>query len=272
MHGRGPKKCFHCGQEGHVAKQCPKKGNSPNPPRKKKTQTSKHPDPLVAAKDLLKNVDTEFIDTHIHLDYIMQKTKVIHYKKLRDRFFNIPNFGGCVCIFCDMAGLSPSLGIYNELLQEEKVYGAFGLHPHFANHYDENVEKRIIEGLKHKKAVALGECGLDYHYNNSKPELQRECFVKQCKLAVALKKPIVIHSREAEQDTLDIMKKHLPQDWKIHVHCFTDTPEFAQKLLAHFKNIYFGFTGVITYPSAKQIQQTVKICPLEKILLETDGP
>jgi len=103
---------------------------------------------------------------------------------------------------------------------------------------------------KEKKAIALGECGLDYHYNNSPANVQKEVFSKHCKLAVNLKKPLVVHTREANDDTFKILKEFIPNDWKIHVHCYTDGTEFAKKLLENFKNVYFGFTGVMTYNSA----------------------
>jgi len=87
---------------------------------------------------------------------------------------------------------------------------------------------------------AWGEMGLDYHYDNSPREVQKEVFAKQLQLAVSVKKPIVVHTREAEEDTLALMKQHLPVDWPIHVHCFTSSVDLATQLLAHFKNLYIG--------------------------------
>lgn len=86
--------------------------------------------------------------------------------------------------------------------QNPKVYAAFGIHPHNAKYYNDSVEERLLECLKHQKAVAWGECGLDYAKNNSEPEVQRACFRRQLVLAVELKKPIVVHSRDAVNDTL----------------------------------------------------------------------
>ena len=127
--------------------------------------------------------------------------------------------------------------------------------------------------MKHSKTVAWGEIGLDYHVfekeNYAKPELQRRIFVDQMKHALQLKKPIVIHTREAEEETLSMMKSHLPRDWKIHVHCFTDSLPFAKRLLSEFDNLYIGFTGVITFKNSEVLQNVVKEIPLEKMLLET---
>lgn len=86
---------------------------------------------------------------------------------------------------------------------------------------------------------------------------------------MALNKPIVIHTREAEEDTLAMMKENIPKDWKLHVHCFTDTLEFAQQLMAEFPNLYFGFTGVVTFKNAKELQKVAREIPLDRLLLET---
>jgi len=82
----------------------------------------------------------------------------------------------------------------------------------------------------------------------------------------------IFNTREAEEDTLRIMKEHVPQDWRVHVHCFTDSLAFAKNLLAHFSSLCIGFTGVITFKNAQDVQKVVSEVPLERILLETDGP
>jgi TatD DNase family protein len=88
-------------------------------------------------------------------------------------------------------------------------------------------------------------------------------------LAVQLGKPLIVHTRDAEEDTYELMTKMLPKDHKIHVHCFTGTIPFAKKLMDHFDNLWFGFTGAITFKSAVKNRETVKFVPLERILLET---
>jgi len=90
--------------------------------------------------------------------------------------------------------------------------------------------------------------------------------------AIRLKKPIIIHTREAEKDTFDLMKQFIPKDWKIHVHCFTDSLNFCHQLLQEWENLYIGFTGIITFKNTQNIQGVVKEVPLDKLLLETDGP
>lgn len=228
-----------------------------------------------------------YVDCHCHIDYIMQKSG--HKQSagdLRQRMFPDEQLDGVVHVVCDPAGFSPSLGTWREFVEEDWVLGlAFGMHPHNAKYYDDAAEQRIRECLaaaanvssfaKKRKAplkVAWGEIGLDYHYNNSDPQVQRSVFERQLRCATGLKLPIVVHTREAEEDTYRIMTSTLPVDTKIHVHCFTDSPNFARKMLDHFPNCFFGFTGVITYKSATQAQDAVRTVPIDRLLLETDAP
>ena len=149
---------------------------------------------------------------------------------------------------------------------------AFGLHPHHARLWDDDMERGLRKALQHPKCRALGECGLDYHYDMSPREDQRAVFRKQCQMAVELKLPLVVHSREAEQDTIDILKEIMPKDYLIHVHCFTSSLDMATQLVAHFDNLFIGFTGVVTFKKATEVQDVVKGIPIERILLETDSP
>jgi TatD DNase family protein len=161
-----------------------------------------------------------------------------------------------------------------------------GVHPHEAKHYNDKVENDIVEAMAHPRCVGWGEMGLDYHYDNSPRDLQRQVFIRQLKQAVRLRKPLTIHTREADDDTEKILKEHVPNDHKIHVHCFTDSPAFAQRLLSHFPNLYIGITGVISYTSntatsivvqqlAAQTSSSidgVSSTSRSRILLETDAP
>jgi len=123
------------------------------------------------------------------------------------------------------------------------------------------------------KRVAWGECGLDFHYNHSSKEVQMEAFAKQIQCAVAVNKPLIIHSRSAEAETLDLLKKHLPKDHPTHLHCFNDSLEYTKKLLADYPNLYFGITGTITFLDSERLRNIVRdVLPLDRILLETDAP
>ncbi|KAG5653457.1 hypothetical protein H0H81_000226 [Sphagnurus paluster] len=163
------------------------------------------------------------------------------------------------------------IGIYQGLI----VSSAFS---HEAKLYNDDVEKDIIEAMSHPRCVGWGEMGLDYHYDNSPREVQQAVFARQLRNAVRLGKPLTIHTREADDDTERILKEIVPQDHKIHIHCFTDSPAFAQRLLDHFPNLYIGITGVITYSTNKDTSTVIREmvarnpgAPL-RILLETDAP
>lgn len=131
------------------------------------------------------------------------------------------------------------------------------------------MENGLRAALCHPKVVALGECGLDYHYMTSPKEDQLRAFRRQCQLAVELNFPLIVHSREAEEDTISILKAEMPTDWHIHLHCFTSSNDMAKQLLGHFPNLFIGFTGVITFKKADEVQSVVKDVPLDRLLLET---
>eukprot|EP01080_Neovahlkampfia_damariscottae_P008399 gene8399-224_t len=237
---------------------------------KKPNKKNKEKKQVIISDVYSKLKDEKFVDTHVHLEYILQKKK-IQFTTLEKQIEN-QWYDGCLCIFCDPMGISEGFGTYEQILKNDKIFGAFGFHPHHAKYYNEDIEKRISKLLEHPKCIAYGECGLDYHYNHSTQDEQKNTFIKQLKIGVNSKKPIVVHSREAEKDTFDILKEYCPKDYKIHVHCFTDSVEFAKKLLKEFPNLYLGFTGVVTFSNSKNLESVVKDVPLSRILLETDGP
>eukprot|EP01114_Cavostelium_apophysatum_P014867 TRINITY_DN3955_c0_g1_i1.p1 TRINITY_DN3955_c0_g1~~TRINITY_DN3955_c0_g1_i1.p1 ORF type:complete len:317 (+),score=23.72 TRINITY_DN3955_c0_g1_i1:110-952(+) len=220
-----------------------------------------------------------FIDTHVHLDMISEnelkqnkrKLDILDRKEMAsymaEKFGD--QFAGCVNVCCDPRGIEE-----NKKLMEDHdlVFGSFGVHPHGASKYSDEIEKRLEEVMSHPKCVAWGECGLDFFKNFSKKDEQLVAFERQMKKAVQLKKPLIVHTRDAEDDTWRLMEATLPKDHKIHVHCFTGTIPFIQMILNHFPNSFVGFTGAITFKSAESNRETVKNVPLDRILLETDGP
>eukprot|EP01124_Arcella_intermedia_P018346 TRINITY_DN25292_c0_g1_i1.p1 TRINITY_DN25292_c0_g1~~TRINITY_DN25292_c0_g1_i1.p1 ORF type:complete len:300 (-),score=73.44 TRINITY_DN25292_c0_g1_i1:45-878(-) len=217
-------------------------------------------------------VHSTYIDTHCHLEYIFQKKHITTgYEGFLQKHKLPHNYEGCISIFCDPVAFS-SLGDWENLLQNKGVWGAFGCHPHNAKYYNESLKERIINCMSHPKAVAWGETGLDYHYNNSPPEVQRSAFIDQIQCAVAFNKPLIVHSRDAEKDTYDILKGYCPKDHLIHIHCFGDSRGQAEKLLKEFPNLYFGFTGAITYSNSNLRNIIANVIPLERIVLETDAP
>jgi TatD DNase family protein len=209
----------------------------------------------------------EYIDTHCHLDSILAKLKISDYPSLEAQYFP-NNFVGCITISCDPNSIEPAM----TLMKNPKVWGSFGIHPHDAQHYTPELEAKLELAMWHPKTVAWGEIGLDYHYDFSPREVQRQAFKEQINKGVELGKPLIIHTREAEADTLEIMLAEIPKHWKIHVHCFTSSPAMAERLLEHFPNLCIGFTGIVTFKNAQELQEVARITPLDRILLETDGP
>ncbi|KAL0056648.1 hypothetical protein AAF712_016745 [Marasmius tenuissimus] len=154
---------------------------------------------------------------------------------------------------------------------------AMGVHPHNAKEYTDEIEREILEAMSHPRCVCWGEMGLDYHYDNSPREIQQDVFARRLRHAVRLGKPLTIHTREADDDTERILKEIVPKDHRIYVQCFTDTPEFAQRLLSHFPNLYIGITGLITFTTNLKTAQVIRHMNPQPstpsdlwILLETD--
>lgn len=146
-------------------------------------------------------------------------------------------------------------------------YAAVGVHPHDAENVEKDYLLTIENLLKEEKVVALGEIGLDYHYDFSPKITQQKVFEEQLKLAKKVDIPVIIHSREATNDTMCLLHKYNP---KGVVHCFSGSAETAKETLN--LGMYIGFTGVVTFPNAKKILDVIKITPLDRILLETDCP
>ncbi|KAM7006420.1 putative deoxyribonuclease TATDN2 [Tautogolabrus adspersus] len=216
-----------------------------------------------------------FIDTHCHIDMLYGKLGFTGtFSSFRRKYHTSfpPEFKGCIADFCN-PGIMMKQALWEGLLAEDKIWGAFGCHPHFARDYSSVHERNIMMAMRHPKAVAFGEMGLDYsHKNSTHSSRQKEVFERQLHLAVAMQKPLVIHCRDADDDLLEIMKKCVPRDYKIHRHCFTNSYPVIEPFLTEFPNLYVGFTALITYASAKEAREAVRQIPLNRILLETDAP
>ena len=164
-----------------------------------------------------------------------------------------------------------SLTTTNELtLKYDFIYGALGIHPSDAYDFNDEVKREIINKVKsNKKILAIGEIGLDYYWDeNPDRETQKRVFREQMKLAEELGLPVVIHDRDAHNDTLEILKE-FPKV-KGTVHCFSGSVEFAKECVK--LGYYIGITGVVTFKNAKKIVEVVKEIPLERLLVETDCP
>lgn len=149
------------------------------------------------------------------------------------------------------------------------IYSSIGVHPHNVKDLSNNDENLIRNFLKEDKVVAVGEIGLDYHYHYSPANIQKDWFIRQIKIADETNFPIIVHSREACKDTLDIIKKYSKLKQGV-IHCFSGSTQTAYQYIE--MGFYIGIGGVITYSNAKKTVEVVKNIDLEHILIETDCP
>ena len=229
-------------------------------------------------KDLIlyKRVATypSYLDTHCHLEYLLEKHRLRTFSDLVSWFCYPCNFDGCITSFCDPAAFS-SFSCYEELLSEDKVWASFGLHPHHAQHCTPILVEKLIDRLTHSKCVALGEIGLDYSEHSLKQSskvAQKELLYRLLPYCQAFNKPVVLHCRDAEDDLFEIISTALPRDWFIHLHCYTGTLEMANQFLSTFPNLYLGLTGHLTYFKFKESHKLAQTVSLNRLLLETDAP
>ena len=154
----------------------------------------------------------------------------------------------------------------------KNIYGTFGIHPHEAKNYT-NVDLNFILDIKrnHKKVIGIGETGLDYFYNHSERNIQKKSFIEHIHAASKLNIPVIVHSRNAENDTLDIIKSEKKNsNFKALIHCFTGSEDFANKLLD--LDCYISISGIITFKNSTDLSNTVSKIPLNNLLVETDSP
>lgn len=199
------------------------------------------------------------IDTHCHIlkeDYNNQE-EVIN------------NMKGSIII---VSGASPKdIDEIIELIEKyNNVYGTIGIHPEFADTYKKEDINKIEKYLTHPKIVGIGEIGLDYHYGEEDKEKQKELFIKQISLANKYNKTIVIHSRDAKEDTYNIIEKYKNKETKCNMHCYSYDLEMAKKLTKN--DITLGIGGILTFKNEKTLKEIVKEIDLKYLLLETDSP
>ena len=150
------------------------------------------------------------------------------------------------------------------------IYGTCGIHPHETSK-DIVTKEEIIKNVKNnKKIIAIGESGLDFYYNHSDRTNQITSFKTHIEASIELNIPIIVHSRNAENETYDILKNYIDYKPKILMHCFTGSSEFAYKLLT--LDSYFSASGIITFNNSNDLRDTFKIIPNDKLLIETDSP
>lgn len=169
-----------------------------------------------------------------------------------------------LAIGCDLPSSEEEIALS---ARYEYIYAAAGIHPENAAEVPENWESELERFLKHEKVIALGEIGLDYHYPEPPKDIQRGVFVKQLEIAKRLDMPVVIHSRDACADTLEILREYKPRGV---LHCFSGSAETAREVVK--LGMYIGFTGVLTFKNSKKARAACEAVPTDRLLLETDCP
>lgn len=206
---------------------------------------------------------TKIIETHCHLDYLKNEPLETILKKSQEA-----NIEKIITISVE----PDNFDAVKELAQaHEFVYFTQGIHPHDAKLSTSEALEKIKSRVGEDKMVAVGEIGLDYHYDNSPRDVQREVFRAQLDIAIEKEKPVVIHSRDADEDMINILKEKAPKlNRKGVIHSFTSGAELAQTAID--LGFYLGFNGIITFKKAQEVRDIVELCPIERILTETDAP
>jgi len=173
----------------------------------------------------------------------------------------------CITIGTDAEQNRKVIAIIDE---HENLFGSVGIHPHYASDVSQTDIDEVREFAKHQKIVAIGETGLDFHYDLSKPDTQKDLFKAFLEITAERKLPMIVHSRDAFDETMEIIDKFVDKNTKIVFHCWGGTSDQTKIVLD--KGFYISFTGVITFKNAQQVRDAAKIVPLEKMMIETDCP
>src|SRR5438105_3821225 len=209
-----------------------------------------------------------FVDSHCHIDgpeYDDDRDEVIARAR-----------GAGVTTMLNVGTGDPNSGAFERAVElaenHENIYAAIGVHPHDAKLFDDAAETRLTNLVKrNNKVIAWGEIGLDYHYDHSPREVQREVFRRQLKIARDLSLPVVIHSREADDDTIIALREELSAHDRAGVlHCFGGSLQMAREAIA--LGFYISFAGNLTFKKADDLREIARQLPLDRLLVETDCP
>ncbi|MEO6724267.1 MAG: TatD family hydrolase [Blastocatellia bacterium] len=211
-----------------------------------------------------------FIDSHAHLDtpnYDADRAEVIARARAAGVEIMLEIAGSDI----GKGSLEPGLKLAEEY---EFIYAAIGLHPHEASLYDTALEQTLLEHSSHPKVIAWGEIGLDYFYDHSPRDVQQRAFRRQLELAINFRLPVIIHTRDAEEDTIAILR----ETWANAdgtsiggiIHCFTGTQELADAAIE--MGFHISFSGVVTFKTAEELRNVARNVPMERLLIETDCP
>ena len=205
---------------------------------------------------------TRLIDSHCHLDFdglSNRLPEVLAAMAAND-------VAGCMTIGVTLEEAPQVLAIAQA---HEQVFASVGVHPEYADHQEPDVET-LCALAQHPKVLAIGETGLDYHWHKDRPEWQRERFRVHIRAAKLLNKPLVIHTREAAEDTLTILKEEGASAVGGILHCFTENLAVAEEAIA--LGFYISISGIVSFKKAEQVHEVARSVPLDRLLVETDSP
>ena len=203
------------------------------------------------------------IDSHCHLDHepllsdlsnVLVRSKKVGIEKLLTISTSFESFSR----------------VKDLVKKDEMIFGTIGIHPHETS---TNIitSKQIIENLnENPRIIGIGETGLDFYYNNSEKDRQITSFKEHIEASIESNTPLIVHSRDAEKETFEILNEYKNEKLKILMHCFTGSKEFSKKLMT--LNSFFSASGIITFKNSLDLQDTLKSIPLDNILIETDSP
>ena len=203
------------------------------------------------------------IDSHCHLDHepllsdlnnVIKRSKDVGIKKLLTISTSFESFDR----------------IKKIIHEDEMIYGTIGIHPHETTKNKITSDTIVKNITENKKIIGIGETGLDFYYNNSGKNDQVISFKEHIEASIETDSPLIIHSRDAEDETFNILNNYKNHNLKVLMHCFTGSKDFAKKLLS--LNAYFSASGIITFKKSQDLQETFKFLPMDKILIETDSP
>ena len=202
------------------------------------------------------------IDSHCHLDYepLINNIDQILLNAKKNDITKLLTIG---------TSLESSIKVLDIINKYSNVYGAIGIHPNSTTGNLEKLDDILTLKNNNKKVIAFGETGLDYFYKRSEKNDQIFAFEKHIEFSITENVPVIIHTRDADDDTISIIKKYYKKT-NFLIHCFTGTLDFAKKLLD--LNCIISFSGIITFKKSNNLRDVVKYVPLEKMLIETDSP
>lgn len=203
-------------------------------------------------------------DTHAHYDdqaFDEDRDALLHRLHQEGNVDKIVNIGASIRGCRDTVELTRNYDF---------IYGAVGVHPEDIEQLDETFIEQLAKWSVSDKIVAIGEIGLDYHYEEPEPQLQKYWFSRQLNLAKELKLPVVIHSRDAAKDTIDVMTAENAKDIGGVIHCYSYSKETAKTFLD--MGFYFGIGGVLTFKNGRKLKEAVSYLPMDRLVVETDCP